>query len=99
VLTACYRAHAHTDSAPREKAVCLGNGKYPRQYGLDFGLWTQAMIASLIEQKFAVKLGLTAVRELLAKLGLTPQKSLERACQRNPEAIEKWKRDRSDAKK
>jgi len=69
------------------------NGKDPRQYGLDFGLWTRAMIAGLIEQKFAVKLGLTAVGELLAKLGLTPQKPLERACQRNPEAMEKWKRE------
>jgi transposase len=69
------------------------NGKDPRQYGLDFGLWTRAMIASLIEQKFAVKLGLTAVGELLAKLGLTPQKPLERAYQRSPEAIEKWKRE------
>ena len=69
------------------------NGKDPRQYGLDFGLWTRAMVASLIEQKFAVKLGLTAVGELLAKLGLTPQKPLERAYQRNPDAIEKWKRE------
>jgi transposase len=39
------------------------------------------MVASLIEQKFAVKLDLTAVGELLAKLGLTPQKPLERAYQ------------------
>jgi transposase len=69
------------------------NGKDPRQYGLDFGLWTRAMIASLIEQKFSVKLGLTAVGELLAKLGLSPQKPLERAYQRNPEAIELWKRE------
>jgi transposase len=69
------------------------NGKDPRQYGLDFGLWTRAMIASLIEQKFAVKLGLTAVGELLAKLGLTPQKPLERAYQRDPEAIERWQRE------
>ena len=69
------------------------NGKDPRQYGLDFGLWTRAMVASLIEQKFAVKLGLTAVGELLAKLGLAPQKPLERAYQRNPDAIEKWKRE------
>jgi transposase len=69
------------------------NGKDPRQYGLDFGLWTRAMIASLIEQKFSVKLGLTAVGELLAKLGLSPQKPLERAYQRNPEAIEQWKRE------
>src|ERR1035438_10647828 len=69
------------------------NGKDPRQYGLDFGLWTRAIVSRLIEQAFAVKLGLTAIGELLAKLELTAQKPLERAYQRNPEAIEKWKRE------
>lgn len=69
------------------------NGKDPRQYGLDFGLWTRSVVASLIERKFDVRIGLTAVGELLAKLGLTPQKPLQRAYQRDPEAIEKWKRE------
>src|SRR5258708_35190732 len=55
------------------------NGKDPRQYGLDFGLWTRSIVASLIEQKFGIDLGQTAVGELLAKLGLTPQKPLQRA--------------------
>ena len=45
------------------------NGRDPRQYGLDFGLWTRAVVAELIEKKFGVRLGLTAVGELLAKLG------------------------------
>lgn len=31
--------------------------------------------------------------ELLANLGLTPQKPLQRAYQRDPEAIEKWQRE------
>src|SRR5664280_2083506 len=69
------------------------NGKDPRQYGLDFGLWTRSVVADLIAQKFYVRLGLTAVGELLAKLGLTPQKPLQRAYQRDPEAIEKWQRE------
>lgn len=69
------------------------NGRDPRQYGLDFGLWTRAVVAQLIEKKFGVRLGLTAVGELLAKLGLTPQKPLQRAYQRDPEAIEKWQRE------
>lgn len=69
------------------------NGRDPRQYGLDFGLWTRAVVAELIEKKFAVRLGLTAVGELLAKLGLTPQKPLQRAYQRDPEAIERWRRE------
>jgi transposase len=69
------------------------NGRDPRQYGLDFGLWTRAVVAELIEKKFEIKLGLTAVGELLAKLGLTPQKPLQRAYQRDPEAIERWQRE------
>jgi transposase len=36
---------------PRQEGQVFAwvNGKDPRQYGLDFGLWTRAMIASLIE--------------------------------------------------
>jgi len=69
------------------------NGKDPRQYGLDFGLWTRSIVAVLLKSKFNVELGLTAIGELLAKLGLTPQKPLQRAYQRDPEAIEKWQRE------
>jgi transposase len=69
------------------------NGRDPRQYKLDFGLWTRSVVADLIERKFGIRLGLTAVGELLAKLGLTPQKPLQRAYQRDPEAIERWQRE------
>jgi transposase len=51
------------------------------------------VVASLIECKFDIRLGLTAVDELLAKLGLTPQKPLQQAYQRDPEAIERWQRE------
>ncbi len=73
------------------------NGHDPRQYGLDFGLWTRSVVAELIERKFVIRLGVTAVGELLAKLGLTPQKPLQRAYQRDPEAIEAWQRERYPA--
>jgi transposase len=66
------------------------NGRDPRQYGLDFGLWTRAIVALLIERKFGVDLGVTSVGSLLAKLQLTPQKPLQRAYQRDPEAISLW---------
>lgn len=69
------------------------NGCDPRQYGLDFGLWTRAVVAELIEQKFGIALGLSAIGALLARLGLTPQKPLQRAYQRDPEAIECWQRE------
>jgi transposase len=83
---------------PQERQVFRWvNGRDPRQYGLDFGLWTRMIVAQLIEKKFKVKLGVTAVGKLLAKLGLTPQKPLQRAYQRDPEAIEKWQRERYPA--
>src|SRR4249919_2539317 len=69
------------------------NGKDPRQYGLDFGLWTRQIAATLIEQKFGVRLGVTAVGRVLARLGLTLQKPLQRAYQRDPQAIERWQRE------
>jgi len=48
------------------------NGRDPRQYGFDFGLWSRQIVGALIEWKFALRLGVTAVGMLLAKLGLKP---------------------------
>src|ERR1035437_6705084 len=69
------------------------NGRNPLQYGLDFGLWTRQIVSILIKQKFGVPMGVTAVGALLAKMGLTPQKPLQRAYQRDPQAIERWQRE------
>jgi transposase len=55
------------------------NGKDPRQYGFDFGLWTRKVVAELISDKFDVELSLASVGKLLAEVGLTPQKPLKRA--------------------
>ncbi len=54
-------------------------------------------MADLIERKFNIRLGVTAVGALLAKLGLTPQKPLQRAYQRDPDAIEAWRLERFPA--
>ena len=67
------------------------NGKDPRQYGFDFGLWTRQIVAALIGLRFGVKLGVTAVGRLLAELDITPQKPLRRAYERDPAAISHWK--------
>jgi len=65
-------------------------GKDPRQYGFDYGLWTRRIVQSLIERKWGLSLGLTAVGRLLASLAITPQKPLRRAYERDPQRIEKW---------
>lgn len=69
------------------------NGRNPRQYGFDFGLWTRQIVGELITQPFDVTLSLAPVGALLARVGLTPQKPLQRAYQRDPEAITRWQRE------
>lgn len=69
------------------------NGKNPRQYGFDFGLWTRQIVRELIAQRFEVTLSLASVGALLARVGLTPQHPLQRAYQRDPEAIARWQRE------
>ncbi len=66
------------------------NGKDPRQYGFDFGLWTRKIVQSLIAEKFGFDVGVTAVGRLLGELEITPQKPLCRAYERDPKAIARW---------
>ena len=69
------------------------NGKNPMPYGFDFGLWTRAIVQELVRKQFGARLSLASVGALLARLGLTAQKPLERAYQRDPEAVARWQRE------
>jgi transposase len=70
------------------------DGKNPMQYAFDFALWSRPIVQELVRRKFGVRLSLASIGALLARLGLTPQKPLRRAYQRDPEAIERWQRER-----
>jgi len=52
--------------------------------------WTRQIVRELVAQRFEVTLSLASIGALLARQGLTPQKPLQRAYQRDPEAIERW---------
>jgi transposase len=81
-------------SATQERQVFRWvNGKNPMQYEFDFGLWTRQIVRELVQQKFGVTLSLTSIGAMLARLGLTAQKPLQRAYQRDPEAIERLQSD------
>jgi transposase len=69
------------------------NGNSPLQYGFDFGLWTRQIVRELILSRFGMRLSLASIGVLLARLGLTAQKPLERAYQRDPAAIKRWCRE------
>lgn len=79
-----------TPAQEREVLSCM-DGKHPHQYGFDFALWTRAIVAAFILERFDITLSLASVGTMLARLGLTVQKPLKRAYQRNPEAIARWK--------
>jgi len=69
-------------------------GKDPRQYGFVFGLWTRQIVADLIAKRFQVTMTLPGVGKLLSRMNITPQKPLRRAYQRDPQAVEAWKKKR-----
>lgn len=93
------RALRSTKSSGRPRKLGAGqeqqvfrwvNGKNPQQYGFDFGLWTRQIVRALVLERFRVRLSLASIGTMLARLGLTAQKPLQRAYQRDPEAIERW---------
>src|SRR5882762_4455067 len=66
-------------------------GKDPRQYGFDFGLWNRKLVGVLIAEKFQVTLTLPTIGALLHARGLSPQKPLRRAYERDEKAVEAWR--------
>jgi transposase len=69
------------------------NGKRPDQHGFDFGLWTRQIVQELLLDRFGVSLSLASIGAMLARLGLSAQKPLQRAYQRDPQAVERWKHE------
>lgn len=65
-------------------------GGDPRQHGFDFGLWTRQIVADLILERFGVELSPSGVGKILRRLGLTPQKPLRRAYERDEKAVQEW---------
>ena len=64
--------------------------KNPIQLQFEFALWTRAMIRELIRDEFSIRLSDVSVGRLLRKLGLSPQKPLRRAYQRDEAKVKEW---------
>jgi transposase len=63
-------------------------------YGFRGNVWTAKRVASVIENTFGIKYSRDHVGKLLRQVGWSRQKPIERATQRNEEAIAKWQKER-----
>ncbi len=65
-------------------------GKMPDQLKLPFYLWTRAAVAQLIQREYGIEVSLVTVGRYLKRWGLSPQKPVRRAYERNDAAIAHW---------
>ncbi|MEW6233564.1 MAG: IS630 family transposase [Chloroflexota bacterium] len=64
----------------------------PDQLKLPFALWTREAVRQLLVQRIGVKVSLSTVGRYLRGWGMTPQKPLRHAYERDPAAVEHWLR-------
>lgn len=66
-------------------------GKNPDQMGFEFQLWTRWMVRDLIQRLFAVTLTEQSVGKMLRHWGMSPQRSVRQAQERDEAAVRRWK--------
>ena len=81
--------------AARIKALVIG--KMPDQLKLPFYLWTREAVGQLIEREYGIKLSFASVGNWLAGWGLTPQRPVRRAYERDEARIAAWLDDQYPA--
>ncbi len=81
-----------TRLAPHQAAttVRLITDRCPDQLKLPFALWTREAVQQLLAERFALEVSVWTVGRYLARWGLTPQKPVRRAYERDPVAVQRW---------
>ena len=75
-----------TRLAPHQAAtaVRLISDRCPDQLKMPFTLWTRQAVQQLLADRFGLQVSVWTVGRYLARWGLTPQKPLRRAYERDP---------------
>jgi transposase len=71
-------------------AVQLITARCPDQLKLPFALWTRQAVCQLLASRFDLRVSVWTAGRYLRHWGLTPQKPVRRAYERNPAAVERW---------
>src|SRR4051794_38465538 len=78
-----------TGDEARQVRAWIAEGT-PDRLGLPFALWTSRAVRELVERRLEKRLGLSTVPPYLRRWGMTPQKPLVRARQRQPAPVAAW---------
>lgn len=71
-------------------AVKLITVRCPDQLRLPFALWTRQAVCQLLARRFDLRVSVWTAGRYLRHWGLTPQKPVRRAYERNPAAVRRW---------
>lgn len=66
----------------------------PQEYGFTGEAWNCPRVVELVKREFGVSYHPAHMSRILKRLGLTPQKPVTRATQRDEAAIERWRTER-----
>ena len=78
-----------TDEQIEQLPRLLGEGA--EAWGFRGDVWTRARVAQVIKQHFGVQFSLSHVGRLLQQIDWSRQKPIERASQRDEEALARWR--------
>jgi len=91
------KPHPTIDAATGRKVVRQIVDHCPDQLLLPFALWTREAVRELLDRRYGIKLAVTTVGRYLRSWGLTPQKPVRRAYEKDDRAVRAWLQERYPA--
>lgn len=84
------KPHPTINAATAKKVVRQIVDHCPDQLRLPFALWTREAVRDLLRQRYGITLAVTTVGRYLKSWGLTPQKPVRRAYEKDDRAVKAW---------